>query len=105
MASGRRCHGEFHEKTFKEAWLNDVGAYPVMAIIAGTVIGVSIVCSCFVATDKDARLVKEKRTNPFRGEFAKVAFTQDLDELARQKKAAKVIAEVEEEEEVEEESA
>ena len=74
-----------------------------MGIIVFTVIGATFASTFFVSTDKDARLVKEKRTNPFRGEFAKVAFSQDLDELSRQHKARKAIKEAEEE--VEEESA
>jgi hypothetical protein len=59
----------FKPKTFKEAWLSDSGAYPVMSVIAfagvfGVVWGIWT-----IATHPDARISKSSRKSIFRGEL------------------------------------
>ncbi len=66
--------GVFKEKTTKEVWLGDTGAYPIMGVIlfAGCM---SIAASFWIGAGPDSRLAKSDRKNPFRGalkeEFAK----------------------------------
>lgn len=66
--------GVYREKTAREVWFGDVGAYPVMGVIAFA----GIFCaasSLYLGSGPDTRLNKNDRKNPFRGalkdEFAK----------------------------------
>eukprot|EP00349_Pseudokeronopsis_sp_Brazil_P008752 CAMPEP_0202971044 /NCGR_PEP_ID=MMETSP1396-20130829/23201_1 /ASSEMBLY_ACC=CAM_ASM_000872 /TAXON_ID= /ORGANISM="Pseudokeronopsis sp., Strain Brazil" /LENGTH=73 /DNA_ID=CAMNT_0049700011 /DNA_START=106 /DNA_END=327 /DNA_ORIENTATION=+ len=58
----------FKPKTFKEAWLSDTGAYPVM----GVIVFAGAFCAAWsgytLLTNVDARLNKTDRKAPLRGE-------------------------------------
>jgi hypothetical protein len=59
----------FQEKSFKEAWMMDAGAYPVMSVIVFAVVfslgyGLQV-----MAFHPDARISKGNRKNFFRGEM------------------------------------
>ena len=62
--------GTYREKTFKEAWLSDTGAYPVMGVIAFAVVFSLGYGASVMLTHPDARLSKGKRKALFRGEMA-----------------------------------
>ena len=70
-APTRQVNPDFKEKTFKEAWCSDTGAYPVMGVIAFAVVfslGYGLHVMLF---DKDSRLSKSSRKSFFRGELLK----------------------------------
>lgn len=64
-----KAGGVYKPKTFKEAWLSDKGAWPVMTVIAGA----CVFCFCtgmwFLTTHPDNRLSKVNRKSIFRGEL------------------------------------
>ena len=74
----------YKEKTFKEAWLSDTGAYPVMSVIVGAFVFAVGAGFWFMFSHPDNRLTKSKRyvfycfvrcrKSVFRGEL----FGQDL---------------------------
>lgn len=61
--------GTFREKTFKEAWCSDPGAYPVMGVIAFAVVFSLGYGMHVMFTHPDARLLGSKRKSIFRGEL------------------------------------
>jgi hypothetical protein len=61
----------YREKTFKEAWLMDPGAYPIMGIIAIAVTGAVCFTIRRLITDPDVQILSSKQSNPLRGEAAK----------------------------------
>ena len=62
--------GQFEEKSFKEAWLSDAGAYPVMATILFGLCFTTSVTVWAAATFTDSRLTDKTRKSLFRGEYA-----------------------------------
>ena len=60
----------YREKTFKEAWCSDSGAYPVMGVIAFAVVFSLGYGSYTMMTHPDARLFGQKRRTVFRGELS-----------------------------------
>lgn len=59
----------FRQKTAKEIWTGDTGAYPVMGVIAFAVVFCLGTGFYFMASVPDARLSKDKRKAIFRGEL------------------------------------
>jgi len=59
----------YKEKTFKEAWLSDTGAYPVMSVI----VFAGVFCLTYgvwvMGFSPDARISKGARKSIFRGEL------------------------------------
>ena len=60
----------YREKTFKEAWCSDSGAYPVMGVIAFAVVFSLGYGTYVMTTSPDARLFGQKRKTVFRGELS-----------------------------------
>ncbi len=60
----------YREKTFKEAWCSDSGAYPVMGVIAFAVVFSLGYGTYVMVTSPDARLFGQKRKTVFRGELS-----------------------------------
>jgi len=56
--------GSFNE--FKQNWLMDVGAYPVMGVICFAVGFCGFVCTRCLLTNPDVRIDKSKRTSTLR---------------------------------------
>jgi hypothetical protein len=66
--SATKASGGFKEKSFKEAWLSDPGAYPVMGVIAFAVtFGTGAIF--FFLGHADSRVAKSSRSTLFRGEL------------------------------------
>lgn len=61
--------GTYRDKTFKEAWLSDPGAYPVMGVIAFACVFSTGYGLYVMFTHPDARLLGSKRKAIFRGEL------------------------------------
>lgn len=62
-------NSSYKEKTFKQSWLSDTGAYPVMFVIVFAVAFCSGTMIYFTATHPDARVTKDSRKSIFRGEL------------------------------------
>ncbi len=61
--------GTFHPKSTREVWLGDAGAYPIMGVIGFALAFCTVFGLRTAAVDSDARLSKDNRKNPFRGEM------------------------------------
>ena len=61
--------GTYREKTFKEAWCSDPGAYPVMGVIAFACVFSTGYGLYVMFTHPDARLLGSKRKAIFRGDL------------------------------------
>jgi hypothetical protein len=59
----------YKEKSVYETWCSDVGAYPVMSVIAFAVVFSLGTGVYFMATMPDARISKASRKTFFRGEL------------------------------------
>ena len=59
----------YKEKTFKEAWCSDTGAYPVMAVIGFAVVFCTTVGVGITVMHPDARVGKYNRKSIFRGDL------------------------------------
>lgn len=70
VATTRGFSTGFKPKTFKEAWLSDSGAYPVMAVIAGACVFCASASFYILFSHPDNRLSKPARKGIFRGELA-----------------------------------
>mmetsp|Transcript_5649 Transcript_5649/g.8588 ORF Transcript_5649/g.8588 Transcript_5649/m.8588 type:complete len:97 (+) Transcript_5649:96-386(+) len=62
--------GKFQEKTFKQIWLSDEGAYPVMGICIAMAIFVPSYGIYFMTSSPDVRLFGDSRKHFLRGELA-----------------------------------
>ena len=70
FASGTATKSKvYREKTFYETWCTDVGAWPVMSVIAFAIFFSSGTGLYMVATSPDARVSKSSRKAIFRGEL------------------------------------
>jgi len=65
---------KFVPKNFKEAWLSDVGAYPVMGVIVFACVFCATYGFSVMLFDQDARLSKSSRKSFFRGEMKKEGY-------------------------------
>jgi hypothetical protein len=70
-APTRQLPAEYKEKSFKEAWCSDSGAYPVMGVIAFAIVFSLGYGFKVMFTDKDSRLSKSSRKSFFRGDLLK----------------------------------
>ena len=53
--------GVRYEKTFKETWLSDQGAWPVLGIISGAVVFCTCFCTNKLLNHKDVRITPSAR--------------------------------------------
>lgn len=60
---------KFAPKNFKEAWLSDVGAYPVMGVIVFAIVFCSTYGFSVMFFNQDSRISKSSRKSIFRGEL------------------------------------
>lgn len=59
----------FNPKNFKEAWLSDVGAYPVMGVIVFACVFCTSYGFSVMFLHQDSRISKSSRKTLFRGEL------------------------------------
>lgn len=67
LATGAVKPSSFREKSFKEAWCSDVGAYPVMGVIVFACAFSTGAGLWFMFTHPDSRISKTSRKSLFRG--------------------------------------
>ena len=72
--------GVFREKTFKETWFEDKGAYPVMSIIVLGSLACTIFGGYYMVTSPDVKLVPGgSRSRMFRVDIANDYVKEDID--------------------------
>lgn len=78
FASSPSRSGVFREKTFKEQWASDKGAWPVMATFGVMITFVAGYGLFYMATSPDVRMIGDRRKQFLRGELA--AFSRRTDQ-------------------------
>ena len=70
MGSAQLRSGMFKEKNFKEAWLSDQGAYPVMSLFVVMGLFVPGFAVYYMGSSPDVRLIGDSRKQFLRGDLA-----------------------------------